>query len=105
MTLFTGNAMRLNLVFLFLSAAAVVGTAGVARADTQTHYKTPQDAVNSIVSALRKNDVKALQAALGPEGNEIIQSGDPVQDKAGRERFLAAYDAKSKIVDKGPAKS
>jgi hypothetical protein len=100
MTLFDTDAAmgsRLGLVFFFVASAAIGGT-GVVRA-------APQDAVTSIVTALRNEDMATLQATLGSEGDAILHSGDAVQDKAGRERFLAAYDEKSKIVDQGPAKS
>jgi hypothetical protein len=36
---------------------------------------------------------------LGPRSADIVSSGDPVADKATREAFVAAYEAKSAIVD------
>jgi hypothetical protein len=108
MTLVTGKSalsLRMGLVFLFVSAALVGGADATRAAPAQTHYKTPQDAVTSLVTALRSEDMTTLQGALGSEGDAILHSGDNVQDKAGRDRFLAAYDKKASIVDKGPAKS
>ena len=59
----------------------------------------------SLVAALRENNDKKLIAILGPVSGEIVSSGDPVADKAGRERFLRLYDEKSRIevADTGKA--
>src|SRR4030065_1999159 len=34
---------------------------------------------------------------VGPGGKELISSGDEVADKAGREKFLKAYDEMNKL--------
>jgi hypothetical protein len=62
------------------------------------HYKTPEGAVESLVKALGENDGKKLSAIFGPEGKTLIFSGDEVADRAGRERFLKAYQEKNQIV-------
>ncbi len=62
------------------------------------HYKTPEGAVKTLVEALGENDAKKLLAIFGPEGKTLIFSGDEVADRAGRERFLEAYQEKNQIV-------
>ena len=62
------------------------------------HYKSPEGAVKTLVEALSENDEKKLLAIFGPEGKTLIFSGDEVADKAGRERFLQAYQEKNQIV-------
>src|SRR5262249_28654461 len=44
---------------------------------------------------------KALVTVLGPDGRDIVSSGDEVADKATREKFVAAYDAKHQIAMDG----
>jgi len=58
----------------------------------QTIFASPQEAMRALVDALRAGDKDSLLAILGPEGQEIISSGDAVSDRADRDRFLAAYD-------------
>jgi DUF2950 family protein len=58
----------------------------------QATYETPQQAVDALVAAAKSGDPKQIVGILGPEGQEVSSSGDPVADAAGRERFLAAYD-------------
>ncbi len=42
---------------------------------------------------------------FGKGAKEILSSGDPVQDKVGREEFLKAYDAKNALVMEGDKKA
>ena len=42
--------------------------------------------------------MKALDTVLGPDGEDIVSSGDEVADAASRwSEFVAAYDAKYQI--------
>jgi len=43
----------------------------------------------------------ALQALLGPGSEELLDSGDAVQDASDRADFLAAYAAKHALIDDG----
>lgn len=58
----------------------------------QKTFATPETAVDALIAANRDNSTRELLAILGPDGAKLIRSGDPVADKRGRERFLAAYD-------------
>ena len=42
---------------------------------------------------------------LWSRGKEVLSSGDAVEDKAGRERFLKAYEAKNALIQDGDAKA
>jgi len=56
----------------------------------QKKFKSPEDAFKSLVKAAKNNDTKELLAIFGPEGKDIISSGDEVADKAARKRFIKA---------------
>jgi hypothetical protein len=75
--------------------ALLCGAASVAAA--QQAFKTPDEAASALVQAAKAGDMKALVTVLGPDGEDIVSSGDEVADKATREKFVAAYDAKHKI--------
>jgi len=57
--------------------------------------------LTALVEALQAGDREDLPAILGPEGKEIISSGDEVSDKADRDRFLAAYAEKADLARTG----
>ncbi len=50
----------------------------------QKTFATPEQAVQAAVQAAAADDVAALKAIFGPDGKDMIESGDSVQDKAGR---------------------
>ena len=72
---------------------------GSAQAETvkQRTFASPEEAVKAFVEALKSNDVKALEAILGPGSRDLLSSGDPVADEAVRERFLSRYAEKNRL--------
>ena len=63
----------------------------------QKTFPSPEEAVKSLMDAVKSNDTKELRAIFGPAGREIISSGDQVADKARRERFVKSYEETSKL--------
>lgn len=51
-------------------------------------FATPKQAADALIAAAAKNDVAALLAILGPDGKPLVDSGDPVDDRNGRARFV-----------------
>ncbi len=84
-------------------ALALAGTClltACAKVD-ESSFKTPDEAVKAFVAALQKDDLPTLQKLLGPDSEDLISSGDAVQDNADRDRFLAAFDKKHSLQDAG----
>src|SRR5262245_7348211 len=73
-----------------------------AKADAQTSFATPDEAVAALVAAGEKANTTALQAMLGPDTAGLLSSGDPVQDTKGREGFLKRYAAYHELVAGDP---
>ena len=89
--------LSLTIVALLCTAASVAGA--------QQAFKTPQEAASALVSAAKTGDRKALVTVLGPDGHDIVSSGDDVADAATRQKFIAAYDAKHEIAMEGDDKA
>jgi hypothetical protein len=70
----------------------------VAAQTTQETYRSPQEAVQSLVSAAKAADVNQLIRIFGPEAKEILRSGDEVADKETREKFLEKYQQMNRLV-------
>ena len=90
---------QLLLTALLLVLAGVAPAVAAPAKNTQKSFSSPDEAMKSLVQAVRNNNTKELLAILGPGSKEITSSGDPVADKAGREHFVNLYD--EKIVIKG----
>lgn len=86
-----------------VSAALILYATSAASA--QQSFKTPDEAAAALVSAAKSGDKKAIVDVLGPDGVDIVSSGDEVADKATREKFVAAYDAKHSISREGDDKA
>jgi hypothetical protein len=79
-------------IWLLVSVSAFA-----AKPTAQTTFASPQAALDGLVAALRSGDTKAIENVLGPGSTKLISSGDPVADKDGRERFIAAVAEGSKV--------
>ncbi len=70
-----------------------------APAFAQKQFETPEQAIDALVSAARAGDKAAIVEILGPDGEEIVSSGDEVADRNTRDKFVAAYDAKHSLAE------
>ena len=58
---------------------------------TQKTFASPEVAGNALLEAGKSGDQSALLAIFGPDGKDILFSGDTVKDKNNLEDFVAAY--------------
>jgi DUF2950 family protein len=64
----------------------------------QKTFSSPQAASDALVAAMQSNDEKALLEILGPDGKQIVSSGDEVEDAQNREHFLQKYQEMHRLV-------
>jgi len=62
--------------------------AAAADASEQTKFARPEEAMHALVAAVRADDKAKLTAILGPDSEDLISSGDPIDDKAQARRFV-----------------
>jgi hypothetical protein len=67
----------------------------------QGRYRSADEAVAALVDAVRTDAPQQMMRVLGPGSDEIVLSGDPVDDAAMRRRFLAAFRANYQIIPDG----
>ena len=94
----------MNRILVSVAVAALLCT-GATVASAQQAFKTPDEAAGALASAAKTGDMKALNTVLGPDGEDIVSSGDEVADAATRQKFVAAYDAKHQIKMDGDNKA
>jgi hypothetical protein len=85
---------------LLLSTVITLGIgAGVAAAQgtSGTVFASAKEGVDQFVTAARAKDMAALDKILGPDGRDILHSGDDQADKNALGRFILAYDAGHKL--------
>lgn len=89
---FDAMALGLGASLLAFHAAAATPDAG------PRAFETPQQAADALVKAAEAGDTSALLAMFGPEGKDIVSSGDPVEDKNDLARFAKKARAKMKVT-------
>ena len=87
------------------AGVAMASAAASAQEPKQRAFASPEEAVKAFVAAAGSGDVKALQEILGPGSESIVQSGDAVADRRGRERFVQAFGEANKLARQGDAKA
>jgi hypothetical protein len=95
-------AVTLSLTFAVLRFSEVGAAAAAVK---QATYKSPQEAVDALVAAVKSGATSGIVAVLGPEGEELASSGDPVADQAARQRFEAAYDESHELKQEGEGRA
>jgi len=92
--------LRVATVILF-GLTLVSGCARQKEPEAPGVFNTPEDAAAAFVAKLEANDVAGLTAMLGPGSEELLDSGDAVQDAGDRDEFIAAFKEKHSFEDEG----
>jgi hypothetical protein len=67
-------------------------------APTQRTFDTPRKAADALIAAAADFDIPALKEILGPAGEDLVVTEDPVQDRNQGAAFAAMAREKSDIV-------
>ena len=64
----------------------------------QKTFSSAEDASNAMVTAAQNNDEKAMLEILGPDGKQIVSSGDDTEDAESRANFAEKYEQMHRLV-------
>jgi Protein of unknown function (DUF2950) len=78
---------RLSILLL----ALLVTQAACDRAIRQQDFESAEAAAQALIAAVQSGETRATLEVLGKDAEPVLNSGDSVQDKNSRERFLQAY--------------
>jgi hypothetical protein len=87
-----------KLVAVAVLLAACFPTRSMAQQQGQKTFSSPEDASNALVTAAQSNDEKALLDILGPDGKQIVSSGDETEDAQSRATFVQRYQQMHRLV-------
>jgi hypothetical protein len=91
-----------SLMFVGMALLVLLRTTSAHAQSSQTaaqkSFDTAQQAADALIKAAESHDAGALLELFGPEGKDIIQSGDAVQDKNHVAAFLAKAKEKQSVV-------
>jgi Protein of unknown function (DUF2950) len=73
-------------------------TFSLAQQAGQKTFPSPQEASNALVAAARANDEEMMLEILGPDGKQIVSSGDATEDAQNRANFVEKYQQMHRLV-------
>jgi hypothetical protein len=73
-------------------------TRSTAQQPGQKTFPSAEDASNALVTAAQSNDEKTMLDIFGPDGKEIVSSGDDAEDAEGRANFVKRYEEMHRLV-------
>lgn len=86
---------------ILASPACSQSQAPPASAPAQKTFATPEEASAAFIEATKTFDVSALNGILGPDGEDLVSSEDPVRDKnIGAAFYAKAQQKHSVVIDK-----
>ncbi len=94
--LYCAPFLRLTAIAILLTGCFL--TTSLAQQPGQKTFSSPEDASSAIVAATQSNDEKALIDILGPDGKEIVSSGDDIEDAQSRANFVEKYGEMHRLV-------
>jgi len=94
-----GTNMRIKRFLTMLILTSLL-FAGFAKAADQKTFGSPEEAVQALLKASEDASQEEMLAIFGPDGKDLVYSGDTVQDKARMQRFVKAYNTKHTLVSK-----
>ena len=71
----------------------------------QKTFASAEEAVKALIDAAKAGNQEELMAIFGPAAKDVLSSGDAVEDRTVRERFVKAYEAKNALVQDGDARA
>lgn len=72
-------------------------TARAQATTNQTTFDSPEAAMQALIDAAANNDTAKLSALFGPNGKQILTSGDPQKDQAERQEFSQLAQRKHEL--------
>jgi hypothetical protein len=80
------------------TARAAKQSASATSLPAQKAFATPNEAARALIQAAQTFDLPALKQILGPDGDAVAESGDPVRDKNIATAFAAKAHEKNEVV-------
>jgi hypothetical protein len=92
-----GNLPKFAAVaILFLGSMPAISQA---QQQGQKTFASAEEAGNALFNATQSNDEKAMLDIFGPDGKQVVYSGDDVQDKEMHANFAKKYEQMHRLVN------
>ncbi len=90
------NVRKLTAVAILVTGC--FATRSMAQQQGQKTFSSAEEASNALATAAQSNDEKAMLKILGPQGKQIVSSGDDEEDTQNRANFAQKYQEMHRLV-------
>ena len=90
------NLLEMAAVGILLAGGFPVRSMG--QQQGQKTFSSPENAISALVTAAQNNDEEAMLDVLGPDGKQIVSSGDETEDANSRANFVQCYHEMHRLV-------
>jgi hypothetical protein len=90
------NLPKLAAVAILLLACSP--TRSMAQQQGQKTFSSPEEASKALITAAQNNDEKAMLDILGPDGKQIVSSGDATEDAQNRANLAKRYQQMHRLM-------
>jgi hypothetical protein len=90
------NFPKLAIVGIFLAVSCPTGS--IAQQQGQRTFASAEEASKALVTALQNNDEKAMLDIFGPDGKQVVSSGDETEDAESRANFVQRYQEMHRLM-------
>jgi Protein of unknown function (DUF2950) len=91
------KALTICIVLIAAISLSLWAQTGTRAPANQTTFDSPEEAVQALLKAVAGNDTAQLSALFGPNGKQILTSGDPQKDQAERTEFSQLAQRKHEL--------
>jgi hypothetical protein len=92
------NFIRFDVFVLLALSLGSSCAPSFAQQPGQQTFASAADAGRALFNAMQAPDDRSLLGILGPAGNDIVSSGDPIEDLDARTRFTTKYEEMHRFV-------
>ncbi len=90
------NLLEMAAVGILLAGGFPVRSMG--QQQGQKTFSSPENAIGALVTAAQNNDEEVMLDILGPDGKQIVSSGDETEDANSRANFVQRYQEMHRLV-------
>src|SRR6267154_78010 len=92
------SQMQLKLAAIAVLWMGYFSASSGAQQAGQKSFSSAEEASNALIAAAENNDEKAILDILGPNGRQIVSSGDETEDAQSRANFVQCYREMHRLV-------
>src|SRR5580704_11902345 len=87
-----------EIIAVVILLTACIPARSLAQQHGQKTFSSAEEASSALVTAAQNNDEKAMLEILGPDGKQIVSSGDAVEDAENHANFAKRYQEMHRFV-------